>query len=72
MKTKSVLCLTSSSLAAAQIVENLNDEGFPADAVSVLYPDNEGSRDFAHTKTTKAPEGATAGASTGAVSSEYR
>jgi hypothetical protein len=35
--------------------------------VSILYPDNEGTKDFGHEKATKAPEGASAGASIGAV-----
>ncbi len=35
--------------------------------ISVLFPENEGTKDFAHEKGTKAPEGATAGAGTGAV-----
>ena len=33
----------------------------------VLFPENTGTKDFAHEKGTKAPEGATAGAGTGAV-----
>ena len=33
----------------------------------VLFADTEGTRDFAHEKNTKAPEGATAGAGTGVV-----
>ena len=35
--------------------------------ISVLLPENVGTKDFAHSKGTKAPEGATAGAGTGAV-----
>ena len=35
--------------------------------ISVLFPHNEGTKDFAHEKGTKAPEGAAAGAGTGAV-----
>ena len=33
----------------------------------MLFPHNEGTKDFAHEKGTKAPEGAAAGAGTGAV-----
>jgi len=33
----------------------------------VLFPENVGTKDFAHEKNTKAPEGATTGAGTGAV-----
>ena len=32
-----------------------------SDDISVLFPDNEGTRDFAHEKRTHAPEGAAAG-----------
>ena len=32
-----------------------------------LFPENVGTKDFAHTKATKAPEGASTGAGTGAV-----
>ncbi len=35
--------------------------------ISVLFPHNEGTKDFATEKHTKAPEGAAAGAGTGAV-----
>jgi hypothetical protein len=33
----------------------------------VLFPENVGTKDFAHKKETKAPEGTAAGATTGAV-----
>jgi hypothetical protein len=45
----------------------LNAAGFKNTDISVLFPENEGSKDFAHEKDTKAPEGATAGAGTGAL-----
>ena len=48
-------------------VDTLKDEGFRYTDVSVLFPYNEGSKDFAHEKNTKAPEGAATGAGTGAV-----
>jgi hypothetical protein len=35
--------------------------------ISVLLPDNQGTKDFAHDKSTKAPEGTTAGVTTGGV-----
>jgi hypothetical protein len=35
--------------------------------ISALFPDNAGTKDFAHEKNTKAPEGASAGATSGAV-----
>lgn len=48
-------------------VNQLKMEGFRNSDVSVLFPDNEGSKEFAHAKNTKAPEGATTGAGSGAV-----
>jgi hypothetical protein len=42
-------------------------EGFRAADISVLFPDNTGSKDLAHQKSTKAPEGAVAGMSAGAL-----
>jgi hypothetical protein len=41
--------------------------GFRNTDISVLFPENVGSKDFAHKKNTKAPEGAAAGAGTGVV-----
>src|ERR1700751_2198706 len=48
-------------------VNALREAGFRNTDVSVLFPENAGTKDFAHEKGTKAPEGATAGAGTGAV-----
>ena len=48
-------------------VEALQRESFRLTDISVLFPHNEGTKDFAHEKGTKAPEGAAAGAGTGAV-----
>ncbi len=48
-------------------VDALKAAGFRNTDISVLFPENVGTKDFAHEKGTKAPEGATAGAGTGAV-----
>lgn len=48
-------------------VDELLKEGYRSADISVLLPDNVGTKDFAHEKHTKAPEGAAAGAGTGAV-----
>jgi hypothetical protein len=48
-------------------VESLKAAGFRQTDISVLYPENLGSKDFAHEKHTKAPEGAVAGGGSGAV-----
>lgn len=48
-------------------VDALKAAGFRNTDISVLFPENVGTKDFAHEKSTKAPEGATAGAGTGAI-----
>ena len=48
-------------------VEELKNADFRNADISVLFPDNKGSKEFAHEKNTKAPEGATTGATTGAL-----
>ena len=67
MSKKSVFCIATSRSQAEIIVENLKNAGFSNDDISVLFPDNETSRDFAHEKHTKAPEGIATGAGTGGV-----
>jgi hypothetical protein len=48
-------------------VQALQTAGFRNEDISVLMPENVGSKDFAHEKGTKAPEGAATGAGAGAV-----
>lgn len=48
-------------------VDTLQLEGFRMEDISVLFPENAGTKDFAHEKGTKAPEGAATGAGSGAV-----
>jgi hypothetical protein len=48
-------------------IESLKTAGFRQTDISVLFPENLGSKDFAHEKHTKAPEGAVAGGGSGAV-----
>jgi hypothetical protein len=48
-------------------VDELKAASFRNADISVLFPDNQGSKEFAHEKHTKAPEGATTGATTGAL-----
>src|SRR5579863_10649896 len=50
-----------------EAVESLKHCGFRNTDISVLFPDNQGSKDFAVEKSTKAPEGAVAGGGSGAV-----
>ncbi len=48
-------------------VTALRTAGFSNTDISVLFPSTEGTREFAHEKSTKAPEGASTGAGTGAL-----
>jgi len=65
--TKAVFCIAKTESQADRIVAELKHAGFSNNDVSVLFPDKKGTRDFAHEKNTKAPEGATVGAGTGGV-----
>jgi hypothetical protein len=67
MSKKSVFCIATNRVQAEQIVDSLRGSGFMANDISVLFPDKESDRDFAHEKHTKAPEGAVTGAGTGGV-----
>src|SRR3984885_4058192 len=62
---RSVLCLVDTETQADVIVAKLRSAGFVDSDISVLFPDKGTTRDFAHKKETKMPEGATIGASTG-------
>lgn len=62
---KSVVCIATSTAQAEAIVNHLKGAGFPNNDISVLFPDKGTTRDFAHEKDTKAPEGATTGGTVG-------
>ena len=53
--------------ALQSAVDVLRSEGFRHEDVSVLYPENVGTKDMGTVKATKAPEGAATGAGSGAV-----
>ncbi len=67
MSNKAVFCIATSREQADRIVDQLKMANFSNNDISVLFPDKGTTRDFAHEKNTKAPEGAVAGASTGGV-----
>jgi hypothetical protein len=50
-----------------EAVETLKQSAFRNTDISVLFPENQGSKDFAHEKNTKAPEGLAVGGGSGAV-----
>ncbi len=65
MSHHSVICLAHSRPQAELIVDELRLAGFTSNDISALFADHGTSRDFAHEKHTKAPEGTAAGAGTG-------
>ncbi|MDF3057152.1 MAG: hypothetical protein K0R17_1367 [Rariglobus sp.] len=67
MSKKSVFCIATSRIQAERIVASLRSANFSSSDISVLFPDKETTRDFAHERNTKAPEGAVAGATTGGI-----
>jgi len=64
---KAVMCIVQTQAQAEVLLGQLQNAGFAPNDVSVLFPDRQGSKDFAHEHNTKAPEGAVAGASAGGV-----
>src|SRR6201981_3997372 len=62
---RSTLCLVDTEDQAEAIVERLKSAGFSDNDISVLFPDKGSTRDFAHKKETKMPEGAAVGAGAG-------
>jgi len=52
---------------AEQGVDALMEAGFRNEDISVLLPENQGTKDFVHEKHTKAPEGTATGATAGAI-----
>jgi hypothetical protein len=66
-KNTAVFGIYRDEVAAGDAVDALQAAGFRNTDISVLFPENEGTKDFAVRKDTKAPEGTATGATTGAV-----
>jgi hypothetical protein len=60
-KNTAVYGIYSNRTAAENAVDRLLADGFRNEDISVLLQDNVGTKDFAHEKQTKAPEGTTTG-----------
>ena len=60
-----VFGIYKTSMAAERAVDRILAAGFSNNDISVLLPDSQSSKDFAHEKNTKAPEGTTTGATAG-------
>jgi hypothetical protein len=64
---KAVFCIAQTVPQAEDIVDRLKMAGFSNKDISVLVANKTGTKDFAISNQTKAPEGAATGASTGVV-----
>lgn len=66
-KKTAVFGIYKNRVQAEQSVDRLLAARFANDDISVLLPDSQSSKEFAHKKDTKAPEGTTAGVAAGGV-----
>ncbi len=62
-----VFGIYKTSLAAERAVDRIIAAGFSNNDISVLLPDSQSSKEFAHEKNTKTPEGTTTGVAAGGV-----
>lgn len=66
-KNTAVFGIYKSVMQAELAVDKVIAAGFSNNDISVLLPDNQSTKEFAHEKNTKAPEGTTTGATAGGV-----
>jgi hypothetical protein len=66
-KNTAVFGIYSTQVAAEAAVDALKTAGYRNTDISVLFPENQGTKDFAIDKDTKAPEGTTTGVVSGGV-----
>jgi uncharacterized membrane protein len=66
-KNTAVFGIYPSAEHAERAVDSLIAAGFSSPDISVLLPDSRSTKEFAHVKETKAPEGTAAGATTGGL-----
>jgi hypothetical protein len=66
-KNTAVFGIYKSIEQAERAVDRIMDAGFTNNDISVLLPDVRSTKEFAHEKNTKAPEGTTTGVTTGGV-----
>jgi hypothetical protein len=66
-KNTAVFGIYPSRIAAEEAVGHLRSAGFRNTDPSALFPENQGTKDLAHEKNTKAPEGLAIGAVAGAI-----
>lgn len=66
-KNTAVFGIYPNRIAAEEAMGHLRSAGFRSTDASVLFPENQGTKDLAHEKNTKAPEGVTAGVIVGGI-----
>jgi hypothetical protein len=66
-KNTAVFGIYKSGTHAERAVDALIAAGYPSSSISVLLPDTGSTKEFAHEKATKAPEGTAAGVTAGGV-----
>src|SRR5580692_6127936 len=66
-KNTAVFGIYATPATAEAAVDHLIARGFTNSAISVLLPDDETTRAFAHEKSTKAPEGTATGVTAGGI-----
>jgi hypothetical protein len=66
-KNTAVFGIYKSTGQAERAVDRISAAGFSQNDISVLLPDSQSSKEFAHEKNTKAPEGTTTGVAAGGV-----
>lgn len=64
---KSVWGIYPTRLSLENAIDRLRESGFLSSDISVLLPENLGPKDLITEKSTKVPEGATAGATSGVL-----
>jgi hypothetical protein len=67
MANTAVFGIYNSASNVELAIDNMKEAGFRVEDISVLLPENVGTKDFAFEKGTKAPEGTATGAASGAV-----
>src|SRR6478672_13931746 len=66
-KNTAVFGLYRDRYGVEEAVSALQTAGYRNTDISVLFPENQGTKDFAHEKNTKAPEGTTTGVISGGI-----
>lgn len=67
MSKNYVIGLIQTHRQAEIVVDRLTESGFPMSSISILLPDDNGTRVLSHEKHSKASEGAAAGVSAGGI-----